>query len=96
MFSQKGMHKLAEEQKLPGRNLSKSLHVTTQATETNGEASRPREWGMGKGRPCLWHNLMGQQTTHLQAYSTANVERDGISELLPEVGRNFTDSPALQ
>ena len=49
----RGMHKLAEEQKPPGRNLSLSYHVASQALETNGEASRPGKWGMGNGRPCL-------------------------------------------
>ena len=90
------MRKLAEEQKLPGRNLSLSLHMTTQATETTGEASRLREWGMGKGRPCLQQNLIGQQTAPFLRCSTADGEKEGILEHLPEVGRNFTDSPALQ
>ena len=49
----RGMHKLAEEQNPPGRNLSLSHYVTTQAVETIGEVSRPGKWGMGNSRPCL-------------------------------------------
>ena len=49
-----GMLNIAEEQKHLRRNLSLSIHVTTQATETIGEASRPRKWGIGNRRPCLF------------------------------------------